>query len=257
MRAAAGMCPEGLAVRGLERIERVSDGVPDAATVATRLATVRERIAAACAPAGRSAESIAILAVTKGFGLEAIEAAFAIGLRDIGENYYQEATGKFAGVRWPADSRRHFIGRLQRNKLRRIAERFDVVQTLQDLPQATALDRAASDAGKTLDVLIQINVALDQRAGVAPHDAPALAHELHGLGRLRLRGVMAVGPAERASRAPAFARAATCFSAINREFPDADLLSLGMSDDLEEAIAAGSNLVRLGTALFGPRPKEG
>ena len=239
----------------MERIERVSDSAPSAARLAARLSGVRRRIAAACAAAGGSSDRVAILAVSKGFGSEAIEAALSIGLRDIGENYYQEAARKFDRVVWPADARRHYIGRLQRNKLRRIAERFDVVQTVANVADAAALDSAARDAGKMLDVLIQVNVAGDQRAGVAPPEVPQLARELNALDRLRLRGVMAVGPRDRAATAAAFSRAAACFSAVRREFPAADLLSLGMTDDLEEAVAAGSNLVRLGTAIFGPRSR--
>jgi len=176
----------------LERIERVSDSAPSAARLAARLSGVRRRLAAACAAAGSSSDRVAILAVRKGLGSEAIEAALSIGLRDIGENYYQEAARKFDRVVWPADARRHYIGRLQRNKLRRIAERFDVVQTVANVADAAALDRAAGDAGKMLDVLIQVNVAGDQRAGVAPPEVPQLARDLNAFGRLRLRVVLAV-----------------------------------------------------------------
>lgn len=200
---------------------------------------------------------MAILAVTKGFGAEAIHAALTVGLSDIGENYYQEAAAKFAGVAWPPGARRHFIGRLQRNKARRIAQLFDVVQTVDRLEVARDLDAAAGAARKTLDVLVQLNVAHDERAGVSPERALDLASALRALSNVRVRGAMAIGPAKTVLTAAAFARAAACYDEMRRALPDIDTFSLGMTGDLEAAIAAGSTMVRLGTALFGPRSQEG
>jgi pyridoxal phosphate enzyme (YggS family) len=242
----------------LERIERVSGPGSGALVLAAArgLVEARERIAKACAAAGRTADAVSILAVTKGFGPEAIEAAVAAGLMDIGENYYQEAQSKFAAVGWPRHPvKRHFIGHLQRNKARRIAALFDVVQTLDDLDAAAKLDEGAREAGKVLDVLLQINIAGDDRAGIQPADCVDFASRLAPYSRLRLRGIMAVGPLDRAATHAAFACAAEAFRALKAE-TNADVFSLGMSGDLEAAVAAGSTMVRLGTALFGARPAK-
>lgn len=224
--------------------------------VASALATVRTRIEQSCAQVGRRAGDISIVAVTKGFGPETIEAALACGLSDIGENYYQEASAKFARTHWPhGAARRHFIGRVQRNKARRIAALFDVVQSVDGTGVARALASGAQEADKVLDVLIQVNVAADDRSGIAPELVPALALEIEALESLRLRGIMAIGPLDYSKSKSAFDDAAHCFSLLRQQHAGADLLSLGMSGDLKEAIAAGSTMVRLGTALFGPRPE--
>ena len=229
-----------------------------AAAVARRLDEVRKRIAAACASAGRQASAVRILAVTKGFGPEAIEAALEAGLSDIGENYLQEAQAKFAATAWSnRPVKRHFVGSIQRNKARRIGALFDVVQTVDDLETAALLERSARENGKTLDVLLQVNVTSDRRAGIAPADCARFANALVQLEGLRLRGVMAVGPADHATTHEAFARAAEALRSVRASAPDADVLSLGMTDDLEAAVAAGSTMVRLGTALFGARPAKG
>jgi PLP dependent protein len=224
------------------------------AQVARGLASVRQRIAKACAATERPAGSVAVMAVTKGFGADAVDAALAVGLSDIGENYYQEAQAKFAHVAWPDGAvRRHFIGRLQTNKARRIAALFDVVQSVDAFAAACALDDGARAAGKTLDVLVQVNAAQDARAGVLPAECAEFARTLRGLQNIAVRGVMAVGPADARLSADAFARAARAFDELRRE-TGADILSLGMTSDLEAAVAAGSTLVRVGTALFGARP---
>ena len=229
-----------------------------AAAVARRLGDVRKRIAAACAAAGRQADAVQILAVTKGFGPEAIGAALEAGLSDIGENYLQEAQAKFASTAWPGRPvKRHFIGNIQRNKARRIGALFDVVQTVDDLETATLLEQAANEHGKTLDVLLQVNVTGDRRAGISPADCASFADALRSRDRLRVRGVMAVGPADHEATSAAFERAAEAFRSIKTVAPEADTFSLGMTEDLEAAVAAGSTMVRLGTALFGARPAKG
>ncbi len=224
--------------------------------VARRLDEVRERIAKACAAAGRPADGVHILAVTKGFGPEAIEAAIAAGLKDIGENYLQEAHAKFAAAAWPRHpARRHFIGRIQRNKARRIAALFDVVQTVGELDVAEKLDEGARDSNKVLDILMQVNIAGDDRAGVEPEACEDFARSLQSYSRLHLRGVMAVGPLDHSATKSAFERAASALHAIER-VTHVEMLSLGMTGDLEAAVAAGSTMVRLGTALFGARPAK-
>lgn len=246
--------------RRLERIERLSDCETPAfeRRVADNLRAVRERIARACVSAGRSPETVAVLAVTKGFGPEAVTAAIAAGLTDVGENYLQEAAAKFAALEphGEASARRHFIGRLQRNKCKRVADLFDVVQSVDDLSIAKALDQAAREIGKKLDVLVQINIATDDRAGVAPGEAAAFADAMRALPNLRLRGVMAVGPADATHVRDAFALASTTFEELRKSIGVEPVFSLGMSGDLEAAVAAGSTMVRLGTALFGERPAK-
>jgi pyridoxal phosphate enzyme (YggS family) len=229
--------------------------------VADNLRAVRERIGRALASAGRRPETVAVLAVTKGFGPEAITAAIATGLTDIGENYLQEAAAKFAALESSstaatASARHHFIGRLQRNKCKRVAELFDVVQSVDDLAIANALDKAAREVAKRLDVLVQINIASDDRAGVSPGEAAAFADAIRQLPNLCLRGVMAVGPADRSLVPNAFTQAYATFESLRASFAGEPILSLGMTGDLEEAIAAGSTMVRLGTALFGARPAK-
>jgi PLP dependent protein len=249
----------------MEPVERVSDaeaGSP-VRNVARALETVRARIERACAQAGRDAAGIRVLAVTKGFGPEAIEAAIAANIADIGENYFQEAQAKFASVQWPATLdheprlRRHFIGPIQSNKARKIAGLFDVVQTVDDVPIARALDRGAAQSGRSLDVLIQVNVSSDDRNGVPVEECSRLAHEIDELQALRLRGVMAVGPLDPSAARAAFDKAAHAYRTLASGRAHIDTLSMGMSGDLEVAIAAGATMVRVGTALFGARPVKG
>jgi PLP dependent protein len=249
----------------MEPVERVSDaeaGSP-VRNVARALETVRARIEQACAQAGRDAAGIRVLAVTKGFGPEAIEAAIAANIADIGENYFQEAQAKFARVQWPAAPdrapavRRHFIGPIQSNKARKIAGLFDVVQTVDDVSIARALDRGAALSGRALDVLIQVNVASDDRNGVSLEECARLGREIAALPSLRLRGVMAVGPLDPSAARSAFDKAAHAYQTLASEHAHIDTLSMGMSGDLEVAIAAGATMVRVGTSLFGARPVKG
>jgi pyridoxal phosphate enzyme (YggS family) len=246
--------------RRLERIERLSEseGASFERLVAGNLQKVRERVARACAQCGRRPDSVAVLAVTKGFGPEAMAAAVKLELTDIGENYLQEAAAKFAALPATAGAaaRLHFIGGLQRNKAKRVAELFDVVQSLDDKSAADALDRAARAASKRLDVLVQVNVVGDKRAGVAFEHVAEFAAHANRYEHLRLRGIMAVGPDDPAQVTAAFARAGRAFDTVRPLCGDDAILSLGMSADLEQAVAAGSTMVRLGTALFGARPPK-
>ncbi len=218
--------------------------------IADALASVRARIQAGA----RKPADVTLVAVTKGFGAAAIESALAAGLRDIGENYYKEAAEKFQRISWPAGIKRHFIGHVQRNKARRIAALFDMVQTVDDLEVVGALDRGAASAGKVLDVLVQVNVASDQRQGIPPDLLGDFVRALAQHRHLRLRGLMAMGPNNRAAAAEAFARAAACYERVRADLPSASILSMGMSDDMDVALAHGSTMLRLGTVLFGPRP---
>lgn len=225
----------------------------DVAKVQEALARLQQRIEDACR-ASTDPKHVTIVAVTKGFGPAAPRAAIAAGLRELGENYYQEAATKYAEIARLPDVSLHFIGRVQRNKARRIAELFDVVQTVDDAGVAHALDQAAAALQKTLLVLVQVNVAQDQRQGVLPDDLPAFVDGLGGMRNLAVRGLMAMGPTKMRDAPQAFARARACFEQLRRAHQHIDTLSMGMSDDLESAVAAGSTMVRVGSALFGARP---
>jgi hypothetical protein len=236
----------------------------DAGGIAARLAATRASIAAAAARAGRDPAEIALVGVAKQVGAEAIAEAVAAGLRDVGENYLQEAQGKRAalaeayarlGARPP---RLHFIGRLQRNKARGVASGFDCVHSVDRPELCDALGRHADAAGRRLDVLIQVDLAGEPQKGGAPPDAvPELLRACARWPSLRAAGLMHVPPAdpdpERAR--PHFAalralREALCQSAEGAALRE---LSMGMSADFEVAIEEGATIIRVGTALFGAR----
>lgn len=218
-----------------------------------RLAEIQDRIAAARARGGHG-QAVRIVAVTKTHGPDAVEAAVACGLGDVGENKVQEALDKMAAVAVPV--RWHLIGHLQRNKAK-FATRFALVHGVDSPRLAEALAKAASEAGTVLDVLVQVNVSGEaSKSGVAPGELPALAEALAALPALRVRGAMTMAPYEApegelrrcfagAREARAVLRAAGHVSA--------DELSMGMSGDYEIAIEEGATLVRLGTILFGAR----
>lgn len=192
---------------------------------------------------------VRIVAVTKAQPAAAIAEALAAGITEIGENYLQEAKPKFAAV--GAKCIKHFIGHVQSNKAKAIVETFDMVQSVDRLEAGQALAKAAAAIGKRLPVLIQLNVSPSERFGVRPEDAPELAEALRREPSLLLDGVMAIGPlgASRTETARAFELAASVFGVVG-----GTTLSLGMSDDWREALRAGSTMLRLGSALFGPRP---
>jgi hypothetical protein len=196
---------------------------------------------------GRSRGSVTVVGVSKRQPLERVAAAIAAGLTDIGENYLQEAQAKFASL---APVRKHFIGHLQTNKAKAVAQLFDVVQSVDRIEAGEALARAARALGKTLPVLLQVNVSPSERFGCPPAQAPQLAEGLRALEGLRLDGVMAIGPftssADEISRG--FELAAKTFALVG-----GSTLSIGMSGDWPQAVRAGSTMIRIGTALFGGR----
>ncbi|KAF1048915.1 YggS family pyridoxal phosphate-dependent enzyme [Xylophilus sp.] len=228
-------------------------------TIARQLDTVRGRIAAACAAAGRDPQSVRLLAVSKTFGAEAVAEAAAAGQTAFGENYVQEAAAKIDALahlplQW------HCIGPLQANKTRAAAERFAWVHTVDRLRIAERLAAQRPAGLPPLSVCIQVNIdGGPSKSGVAPDEAPALARAVALLPRLALRGLMAVPePAEGFDAQLAVHRQVRAlFEAIRAEggpgMERFDTLSLGMSGDLEAAIHAGSTLVRVGSAIFGNR----
>ena len=201
-----------------------------------------------------------LLAVTKTRPPEDVRAAFAAGQRDFGENYVQEALAKIAALAdLRSELRWHLIGPLQSNKSREVAEQFDWVHTVDRVKLARRLSEQRPADRPPLQVCLQVNVSGEaSKSGVAPGELRALAHEVAALPRLRLRGLMAIpevaGDID-AQRAPHRALR-ELFEALNAEGLGLDTLSMGMSGDLEAAVAEGATWVRIGTALFGVRPAK-
>jgi pyridoxal phosphate enzyme (YggS family) len=231
------------------------------AAIDANLQAVVARIRDAARAAGRDPATVHLLAVTKTQPPSAVEAAFAAGQRGFGENYVQEAIDKQAalsgrgaapGCTW------HLIGPLQSNKTRVVAQAFDWVHTVDREKVARRLSEARADDVPPLNVLIQVNVSGEAtKSGVAPGEAAALAREVASLPRLRLRGLMAIPEPtpDVALQRERFRTVRELFDRMNAEGLALDTLSLGMSQDLEAAVAEGSTLVRIGTAIFGERAK--
>jgi len=220
-----------------------------------RLAAVHARIDAAARRAGRDAHSVRLLAVSKQQPVEAIAAAADAGQVEFGENYVQEGVAKVAALRgrpltW------HFIGQLQGNKTREVAEHFQWVHTVDRERIATRLDAQRPHFAGPLEVLLQVRLGEEPtKGGVDPEDLPRLADAVSRLPRLRLRGLMCIPPPaadEAAQRAP-FRRLRELLEELGRRGHALDVLSMGMSDDLEAAVLEGATIVRIGTAIFGPR----
>lgn len=218
-----------------------------------RLADVRDRIERARVRGGHG-QSVTIVAVTKTYGVEAPEAAFAAGLRDVGENRVQEATAKMAATSLPL--RWHLIGHLQRNKIRQL-DGFHLVHSMDSARLADALSAYGEERGRAVDVLVQVNVSGEGTKG--GYTAPEMAREaerLHTLRGLAVHGVMTMAPldADEATLRRVFAGARECRDALRQAGHErAQDLSMGMSGDYEVAVEEGATLVRLGTVLFGAR----
>ncbi|MBB6289107.1 MULTISPECIES: YggS family pyridoxal phosphate-dependent enzyme [unclassified Pseudomonas] len=221
-------------------------------TIADNIGQVSQRIRAAADAVQRDAHSIHLLAVSKTKPAQALREAYAAGMRDFGENYLQEALGKQAELTdlplsW------HFIGPIQSNKTRAIAEHFAWVHSVDRLKIAQRLSEQRPADLPPLNICIQVNVSGEaSKSGCTPADLPALANAISALPRLKLRGLMAIPePTEdRAEQDAAFARVRDLQNSLNLPL---DTLSMGMSHDLESAIAQGATWVRIGTALFGAR----
>jgi pyridoxal phosphate enzyme (YggS family) len=227
--------------------------------ISENLHSVRARIVAACALAGRNPDDVRLLAVAKSFGPEAVRAAHAAGQTDFGENYLQEAVDKQARLAqlplvW------HCIGPIQANKTRLVAEHFDWAQTVDRLKIAQRLSDQRPDHLAPLQVCLQVNIdGGSTKSGVAPSDALALAREVAQLPNLALRGLMTI-PEPAPDFATALAvhrRARDLFERLRDAGLALDTLSMGMTADLEAAIHAGSTMVRIGTAIFGGRTQAG
>jgi pyridoxal phosphate enzyme (YggS family) len=221
-------------------------------TIADNILQVSSRIDAATLAANRAENSVRLLAVSKTKPAQDLREAYAAGLRDFGENYLQEALGKQLELTdlpliW------HFIGPIQSNKTRAIAEHFDWVHSVDRLKIAQRLSEQRPADLPPLNICIQVNVSGEaSKSGCTPADLPALANAISNLPRLKLRGLMAIPePTEdRAAQDAAFAAVQSLQASLNLPL---DTLSMGMSHDLESAIAQGATWVRIGTALFGAR----
>jgi pyridoxal phosphate enzyme (YggS family) len=227
---------------------------PDPLLEAT-LSALRARIAIAAATAGRDPAQITLLAVSKGQPAGRIRAAAQLGLTDFGENYVTEALPKIAELsdlplRW------HFIGRIQANKTRVIASQFDWVHGVDRAQLGQRLSSQRGHFVAPLNICLQVNVLGEaSKGGVAPQELPALIRAVRDLPRLRLRGLMCILPygASVATQADGFGRLRQLLEDAGREGTTMDTLSMGMSDDLESAVEHGATMLRIGTALFGPR----
>jgi pyridoxal phosphate enzyme (YggS family) len=232
-------------------------------TTQARLQQVHARVERAARAAGRDPQAITLVAVSKTFGADRIREALAAGQHRFGENYVQEAVAKIDQIactqgRHPAEW--HFIGPIQSNKTRELAERFDWVQSVDRLKVAQRLSQQRPADRPPLNVLLQVNVSGETtKHGAAPDEVAELGRQVARLARLRLRGLMAIPeptPDPVRQRA-SFARLRLLLDQLRRELPaaavDLDTLSMGMSDDLEAAVAEGSTMVRVGTAIFGAR----
>ena len=230
-------------------------------TIAGNLQGLQARLAAACAAAGRDVKTVTLLAVSKTFAPPSVAEAVAAGQRAFGENYIQEGVEKVLALRalhpdialeW------HCIGPVQSNKTRLVATHFDWVQSVDRLKVAERLSEQRPEGLAPLQVCLQVNVdGGANKSGVTPDVLPSLAHAVAGLPALRLRGLMCIPePApDFDSQRALFLRARGLFDELNAQGLMLDTLSLGMSDDLDAAVAAGSTMVRVGRAIFGNRSK--
>jgi pyridoxal phosphate enzyme (YggS family) len=252
----AGLGKPG-AVRIIRRIAMPSIDSLSMSDIRHNLDSVHQRIEHAARSAGRDAASIALLAVSKTFPADAVRAAHAAGQRAFGENYVQEAVAKIealadlrAGLEW------HFIGPLQSNKTKPVAEHFDWVHSVDRLKIAQRLAEQRPDGLPPLNVCLQVNISGEAtKSGIAPAELPSLAREVAALPNLRLRGLMAIPePADGldAQRAPHRALR-ELFDRLRADGLAIDTLSMGMSADLEAAVLEGATIVRIGTAIFGAR----
>jgi pyridoxal phosphate enzyme (YggS family) len=219
--------------------------------IAASIAAVRARIEAACVRAGRAPNSVQLMAASKLQPVAAIRAAYQAGQREFGENYVQELVEKAAELADLGDLRWHLIGRLQTNKAKDVVRLGCTMQTLDSQRLCDALAQRARAAGQRISVFLQVNVSDEpQKAGVAMAELPQLAAAVRASGVLEVRGLMAIPRAtdDPNELRPAFRRVRELAAQLG-----VSELSMGMSDDLEVAIEEGATMVRVGTALFGPR----
>jgi len=226
--------------------------------------TVRRQIEAAAAAAGRDPASVTLCGATKVQTDDTIRAAIAAGLTVCGENRVQELTAHLEANAYAGAAQVHFIGHLQTNKVKQVVGRVDLIQSVDSERLLRAIDAQADKLGLVQDILLEVNIAREEsKGGCLPEDLPALAQLARALPHVRLRGLMAIPPisAEPGANRCHFAAMRQLFVDIGGKMSDnqteVNCLSMGMSGDFADAIAEGATLVRVGTALFGPRPPMG
>jgi hypothetical protein len=228
-------------------------GLSCAPSVRERVAEVRGRIAQAAARAGRRPEEVLLVGVSKRQPVDKLLEAHAAGVTVFGENYLQEAEGKVAAL---SDATWHFIGGLQGNKVKKAVSLFSCIQTVDSARLAAEISRRAAEAGRTMPLLIEVNVGGEEsKGGVDPEGLPGLVEAIGKMPNLALRGLMAIPPmtGDAEGSRPYFARLRTLLASVRGVAPGMTELSMGMSDDYETAIEEGATMVRIGTALFGAR----
>ena len=220
------------------------------------LATTEERIAAACAAAGRDRSEITLIVVTKTYPASDVELLAELGVTDVGENRHPEAGDKAAEVE--ADVRWHFLGGLQTNKAGAVARYADMVHSVDRVKLANSLARGAEAAGRTLPCLVQVDFEATNpgRSGVTPAGIPELAASIAGSDHLILAGLMTVAPLGE-DPAPHFDHLVRLSQELRHDHPDATIISAGMSGDFESAVAAGATHLRIGRSVLGERPPAG
>ncbi|QQS49253.1 MAG: YggS family pyridoxal phosphate-dependent enzyme [Acidobacteriota bacterium] len=240
----------------------MNDAGDAAAALKERLDGVMARMAEACRRAGRSSSDVRLVAVSKTVSIERIREAIEAGVRILGENRVQEAAGKIPALREISDAAGvawHFIGRLQSNKARRAVEIFDFIESIDSLKLAERVNTIAGELGRRVPVLIEVNLGEEaSKSGAAAGDVPGICERMAGLENLSLRGLMTVPPflEDLEELRPFFRRLrklrdeAIGAGIVGPEFTE---LSMGMSHDFEVAIEEGATMVRIGTAIFGPR----
>lgn len=220
--------------------------------IADNLVRVNQRIAAALQRSGRSGQDVRLIVVSKTQDAERVREAVAAGATDLGENYVQEAEEKYS--RLGPIARWHFIGHLQKNKARHAVRMFDMIQSVDSLELAQEIGRRAAAAGRTIDILLEVNVAAEAtKFGLNADGALALADEIYAVEGIRMCGLMGMAPfvADPEEVRPVFRQLKGLWDKLPKE--QRQFLSMGMTGDFEIAIEEGSNMVRIGTAIFGPR----
>ncbi len=226
-------------------------------SLTSRLTAAQQRLAEAARSAGRDPATVALLAVSKTQSADVVQAAYDAGLRAFGENYIQEAVAKQPLL--PADIEWHCIGPVQSNKSKLVAEHFDWCHTVDTLKLAERLSQQRPPALPPLNVCVQLHVGgEDNKSGIGADEVAAVAAAIAQMPRLRLRGLMTIPPAsdDPAEQRRWFAEARAVYERLRAQHATVDTLSMGMSGDLEAAIAEGSTMIRVGSALFGPRPQK-
>ena len=232
--------------------------MPNPTAIAENIHQIRQKIVELAAKYQRSADDIQLLAVSKTMPVEAIQAAYEYGQRDFGENYLQEALAKIHTLRH-LDISWHFIGAIQSNKTREIANAFDWAHSIDRIKIARRLSEQRNPELAPLNICLQINISNEKtKAGIQLNELAQVAREIDRLPNLKLRGLMAIPEKTTGldKQRSIFTKMHQAMTELNHSGLDMDTLSMGMSNDMEAAIAEGATMVRIGTAIFGPRTQN-